>query len=782
MSLKIPGGAKGTGPSKVTTKELKPSRATAPEKSSVIFRFGGGDSIGSIHDPRMFMVKAPPYGSDRMIELCEGVIDRHLDLGLPKPDTKNAMEAFKIASRAHEGETREATGEHYIHHPLSVGEAMLDSGWDDIEISIPAAIVHDTVENTAKEPPDKKITIEKILKKLGPEIAGLLEGLTKIRKWGRSREYRDGINLHNLLVASKEDIRVLIIKIFDREDNSETFDKLMKKEPERAKRLIEETLEFFVPIAYGLGLRDKGNKIKENCYAALYEKEFQKVKKYVEKETSMVEGYGNNIEAINGAVNKTEDALRQKGINIKEVKYSPLSLAEVFDYCIEYFIKRDGKIDFDFLSRILHEFTILIDEKEDCFLTLGAVHSNFSHILHTFEDEGRKGLCEMIPIPNFIPSKIKIRTPKMDAFSRRGVLSFYRPDNPKWYKEIDYPWLEGLVKYFSTRKKKDVGSMRKIAQRYASSIMVYNRDGKEKSITPGLAVLDYAFNKIHTEVGIHAVGAMILRGGKIIFLSKKELGMPLQEYDLINIITDPNQYSTFDDLYRVVTNEARSEISVALKAQSKDIVIIEKGKEAFKQEIEKNKLYLNPEDLKMEWEKMIRGKKKKLRVFNGYFKHANTESRGYPVKGLDDLTYLIGIGVFTAEASVEKLIEFIKKRINNAKGKRKKLGNRWIYKLTIRAKEEPGVLANIFSPIGEDLKLNIRGHAQSDPFVMEGIEGEFVDLKIEVEIYDTFQKRQIENIIERAKGIKIISTDEEFVEVSAGLDTIPPPNSQKRNP
>src|SRR3954449_8893100 len=183
----------------------------------------------------------------------------------PKASSLMITRAYEVAADAHRQQVRRS-GESYIHHPLAVAKIVADLGLDDITIA--AALLHDAVEDT-------HITLEDVTAEFGPDVAGIVDGVTKLERLQfDSKEAQQAATMRKMLVAMAKDARVLIIKLSDRLHNMRTIAAM----PDwKQKRTAQETIDIYAPLAHRLGMQEMKWQLEDLCCAALHPKRYAEI-------------------------------------------------------------------------------------------------------------------------------------------------------------------------------------------------------------------------------------------------------------------------------------------------------------------------------------------------------------------------------------------------------------------------------------------------------------------------------------------------------------------------
>lgn len=454
---------------------------------------------------------------------------------LPEADVKILRRAYRFASEAHKEQTR-LTGEPYIEHPLETAYIL-----SEIKADLPivcAGILHDVPEDTDK-------TLEDLEKNFGPEIAKLVEGITKLGKikYRGIKRYRE--NLRKMFLAMAEDPRVILIKFADRLHNLRTLRGLVK---DKRKRIAQETLEIYAPIAGLLGISSLKWQMEDLCFKELHPKEYEKLRQRYEIERKAeLKEYIAQMKEIAGT------KLLQEGIKHEiEGRFKHL-----------YSIWQKMQIKNRAFDEIHDVFAlrIVVDNVADCYKSLGVVHSIWRPNYARFKDyiavpkpNGYRSIHTTVFGPEGKSTEFQIRTHKMHEESLYGISAhwYYKqptgnsPDTmPKWVKEI-LEIQRGVAtgQDFITEIKFDV---------FQDRIFVFTPKGDVHDLPRGATPIDFAYD-IHTDIGNKSVASRI--NNRIAPLDQE-----LKNGDVVEIITDQNRAGpNYDWLSFIKTRRARDKI------------------------------------------------------------------------------------------------------------------------------------------------------------------------------------------------------------------------------
>jgi len=711
-----------------------PNRTNLPREGA---RRPDASFISSIHNPLMCLAVSAPPGLLLFSELKIQIREHYEELKITVPDLSPLDEAFKLASLAHAGQFREA-GAPYINHPLEAALEMVKSGWVEIP-ALAAIILHDSVEDTVDKPLDQQITIPRIKEKLGVEIATLVDGLTKLRKLGRSKEMRNVKSFKKFIEFASQDIRIVGLKLFDRLVNSRTFDSLP---PDRARENALETLEIYVPIAYGFGLWQVKNELEANSLKILDHDAHGRIEGMMGEETGRTK---QEVSAVRRQVSAGIQKITRKRVEFT-VDYTANPLSDIYRM-----LREEGEIS---IEDKLHVFTIEIPEKY-CDRVIRVLHGLYNHIPETYADylsnprlNRYRALHTIVFIPGIGNVMFKIMSSEMRRLADLGILSGYTPQDTAWYKYFGdkYPWFDEIVGYLKERGSLTQGEIRDIMQGSVFSMQVFTSKGDAIRLPPKATTRDFAY-KIHTELGFEGVLAKVHRGRRTYI--DTDLSMELKPFDRVEVIRQAGRRPEVADLDKVVTVLAQREIRAYLRSLPPEVVVqnginyltIEMKRPVMKRITEKGKMekipcYISP--LGLGYVKEVSGRQ--IRVFGMVLKRLNAHV-AKEIKSVEDLFYLVGIGNLSVEPILSELVKYIDAIETRVRKPH-------IFKVTFETDDRPGILAAISRPIAK-LGLNI-----------VDVKTDYLDSKarliVQVRVFNNVHEAQVESIIgEVGKIIKV---------------------------
>ncbi len=452
--------------------------------------------------------------------------------------------AFVVADFAHAPQRR-ASGEPYIIHPIAVATIIAQMHLDTE--SIQAALLHDVVEDTSIEDED----LEKLF---GPTVKELVEGVTKLDKL-RFHDYKEAQaeNFRKMILAMTKDIRVILIKLADRTHNMRTLGALR---PDKRKRIAQETLDVFTPIANRLGISDIKAELEELGMAALYPMRYRVLK------SAVMRARNNRKEVVNSILETIKTRLKEAGIQAR-VLGREKRLLSIYKKMVNKELQFREIMD-------VYAFRIIIKDVDTCYRVLGQMHNLFKPRPNGFKDyiaipkiNGYQSLHTSLIGPHGVPLEIQIRTEFMDQMAARGVAAHwsYKESGSKpvstasqknaqvWIKNlIDLQQSAGSSMEFVEEVKKDL---------FPDSIFVFSPEGKIYNLPTGSTPVDFAF-AVHTDIGLHCIGASVNH-------HMYPLSRPLESGQSVEILLSPTARPNAIWLSSVVTSRARSKIRQYLK-------------------------------------------------------------------------------------------------------------------------------------------------------------------------------------------------------------------------
>ena len=412
----------------------------------------------------------------------------------PKASVALVNKAYDAARVAHISQQR-SSGEAYINHPIAVARIVADIGLDDI--SLAAALLHDAVEDT-------EITLEDVQRNFGDEVAGLVDGVTKLERLQfDSREAQQAATMRKMLVAMARDMRVLIIKLADRLHNMRT---LAGVPLDKQQRIAQETLDIYAPLANRLGMQEIKQQLEDLSFAALYPKRFAELDHLVSSRTPERDVY------LETAITEVRARLADVHI-IGDVTGRGKHLWSIY----EKMVQKDKDFDeiFDLVA-----LRIIVDSVRDCYGALGCIHGKWRPVVGRFKDyiampkfNLYQSLHTTVIGPGGKPLEVQIRTREMHERAEWGVAAHFA------YKQGtqsgDSDWLNRIIDWQSdiTDPNEFMAGLKSDLEQ--EEIFVFTPKGRVITLPLNSTPVDFAY-AVHTEVGHACVGARV--NGRLVSL------------------------------------------------------------------------------------------------------------------------------------------------------------------------------------------------------------------------------------------------------------------------
>jgi GTP pyrophosphokinase len=524
--------------------------------------------------------------------------------------------AYQFASRVHEGQLRKSNAP-YITHPLAVAHILAELHQDATIIS--AAILHDTIE-------DGHVTAEEIKKEFGPEIALLVDGVTKLGKIDFStKDEHQAENYRKMFLAMAEDVRVIIIKLADRLHNMRTLEFLPE---EKQKEISLETREIFAPLAHRLGIWRLKWELEDIAFRFLEPHQYYQIGERVALKRREREAF---IKNFNDQV-KTE--LDRFGLNA-QIKGRPKHFYSIYKKITEQGLEFNEIYD-------LLGLRIIVSTIKECYAVLGVIHANWKPIPGRFKDyiampksNMYQSLHTAVIGPSGHPIEIQIRTQEMEQTSEYGVAAHWRykegePHDKKFESKL--AWLRQFIEGQSDLKDAyDFLDNLKI-NLLVGEVFVFTPKGTVFDLPLESTPIDFAY-RVHTEVGHQCQGAKV--NSRLV-----PLDYQLQNGDIVEIIVSKHSHPKLDWLNFVKTSHARSKIKQWFKKQKREENIAS-GRAELEREL--NRYWLEPQ-----------------KFLN--FEYLEPIVTRYQITSFEDLLEAIGQGEISAKTLVHKILEIEKEK------------------------------------------------------------------------------------------------------------------------
>jgi len=486
----------------------------------------------------------------------------------PEADLELLRRAYVFSALEHKGQVRHS-GEPYLVHPLEVADLLADMKLDVAAVA--AGLLHDVVEDTLTTP-------ERIAELFGPEIAHVVEGVTKIGAIPfSSSEERQAENFRKMLLAMVDDIRVILVKLADRLHNMRTLQHLPE---DRRIKIAQETLDIYAPIANRLGMSKVKNELEELSFKYLEPKAYEALRAKVEAKRKMAER----------VIDQLTHTIRAK-LDDAQVPFIHLDGRIKRLYSINLKLKRQ-KIDlervYDFVA-----LRIITQSVKDCYAALGIIHQTWSPVPGRIKDfiamprpNGYQALHTSVVSENGFPFEVQIRTEEMHRQAEEGIAAHWKYKEGRVGDHRDeryFLWMRQLLEV-----QQEVRDPQEFLQNlkidlYPEEVYIFTPKGEVRSLQRGATPVDFAYT-IHTDIGNQCVGARV--NGKMVPLRTR-----LQNGDIVEIVTQSGHKPSRDWLTFVVSSRARSKIKHVLQGEERT-GSIELGRRLFEKEA--RRFGLNP--------------------------------------------------------------------------------------------------------------------------------------------------------------------------------------------
>ena len=519
-----------------------------------------------------FLLLPVDQGNSRLTQLIKTY--------LPKKEVDKVWEAYRFSEKAHSGQKRRS-GEAYISHPVSV--ACIAARFHLDSQSIQAALLHDVVEDT-------EVTESDIEFRFGKQVSVLVKGLSKLDKV----EFQDANeaqaeNFRKMLLAMTQDVRVMLIKLSDRLHNMQTIQSL---EESKKTRIAQETIDIYAPIANRLGLNNLYQELEDLCFEVLHPVRYKTIQKAIKasrgNRKEVIEKISNEISnKLNSVKTKSEITGREK---------NPASIHRKM---------LEDQTGFNQINDI-YAFRIIVNDINDCYLTLGTLHSLYNPIPGKFKDyiaipkaNGYQSLHSTLLGPFGVPVEIQIRTKNMHQLAEAGVAAHWlyktKDAHVTDLQQKTNQWLKRMLEIQNDSSNSLEFLEHLKVDLFPDEVYVFSPDGKIFALPKNSSTIDFAY-AVHSDVGNKAVSAKI---NQILV----PLRTKLSTGDHVEIITSTLAKPNPTWLNFVITGKARSQIRNYLRsAESKDLIFL--GEKMLNNAL--NAFHIHPTAIKKKhWNKLI---------------------------------------------------------------------------------------------------------------------------------------------------------------------------------
>ena len=481
-----------------------------------------------------------------------------------KPGSKEQVRvAFEIAAEAHKT-TRRKSGEPYILHPLAVAMICVEEIGLGVRSTI-CALLHDTVEDT-------DITLEMVEREFGPEIAKIVDGLTKISNVLDANLSQQAENFKKILLTLTDDPRVILIKLADRLHNMRTLDSMKR---EKQLKIASETVYVYAPLAHRMGLYNIKTELEDLSM------------KYMEPDSyryiadKLADTKRERTRYINDFIRPVKEKLTQGKFDF-EIYGRPKSIHSIWTKMKKKGVSFDEVYDLFAIRIILNSPPE--HEKEDCWKVYSLVTDEYNPSPERLRDwlsnpksNGYEALHTTVMGPHGKWVEVQIRTKRMNDIAEKGLAAHWKYKEGTTEENRFDKWFQQIRDMLANQDTNSIDFLQDFKLSFlAEEIYVYSPKGDIKMLPSGASALDFAF-AVHTAVGEKCIGAKV--NHKLV-----PIGHKLRSGDQVEIITSTKQKPKSEWLKMVVTTKAKSKIKDSLKEEKRKIA--EEGKNILHRKLE----------------------------------------------------------------------------------------------------------------------------------------------------------------------------------------------------
>lgn len=475
---------------------------------------------------------------------------------------REIVRAARVAAEAHKDQFRRS-GEPYVSHPVAVAGITADLGLD--EITVVSALLHDSVEDTG-------ITLDDINRQFGPEVAAVVDGVTKLDRLAfDSKEAQQAATIRKMFIAMASDWRVLLIKLADRLHNMRT---LAVMPVPKQQRIAQETLDVYAPLAHRLGVQQVKWQLEDLCFATLHPKRYAEIEQMVAARAPERDEY------VNKVLDQLRAQLEETGVHC-EVSGRSKHLWSIY----EKMVVRGKEFDdiFDLVG-----LRIITTHERDCWAALGVIHALWRPVQGRFKDYINspkfnlyQSLHTTVIGPGGKPVEIQIRTTEMHAKAEFGIAAHWS------YKEsasaAELAWMQ-RISDADTESSDPVSFLESIkADLEQDEVYVFTPKGRVIALSADSTPVDFAY-AVHTEIGHRCIGAKV--NGRLV-----PLDSPLASADTVEILTAKSETAgpSRDWMNFVASSRARNKIRQWFSRERREDAL-ESGREALSKELRRESM------------------------------------------------------------------------------------------------------------------------------------------------------------------------------------------------
>jgi len=488
---------------------------------------------------------------------------RCLKSKLKPGDRKSIRLAFEMAADAHKS-MRRKSGEPYILHPLAVARICVEEIGLGVRSTI-CSLLHDTVEDT-------DISLEDVERDFGPEIARIVDGLTKISNVIDVNASRQAENFKKILLTLTDDPRVILIKLADRLHNMRTLDSMKR---EKQLKIASETVYVYAPLAHRMGLYNVKTEMEDLAMKYLEPDTYKEIARKLSETKRERSRY------INEFIKPLNEKLEKGGFDF-EIHGRPKSIHSIWNKMKKKGVAFEEVYDLFAIRVILNSPPE--KEKEDCWKVYSLITDEYTPLPERLRDwlsnpksNGYEALHTTVMGPQGRWVEVQIRTRRMNEIAEKGLAAHWKYKEGGGDESRFDKWFQQIREVITTDGTDGIDFLQDFKTSFlAEEIYVYTPKGDVKMLPVGSTALDFAFS-IHSAIGVKCIGAKV--NHKLVPISHK-----LRSGDQVEIITSNKQKPSEDWLTFVITSKAKSKIRDALKEEKRKIA--EEGKYILQKKLE----------------------------------------------------------------------------------------------------------------------------------------------------------------------------------------------------
>lgn len=515
---------------------------------------------------------------DKVEKLLENLLDK-CRKNLPKCNEELIRKAFYMALEAHKDDRR-SSGEPYFYHPYAVALILANNIPLD-DISIAAALLHDVVEDTS-------VSLDKIKKEFGAELAEIIDGVTKISGYFKGQDIEKFENYRKLLLSLVKDLRVIIVKFADRLHNMRTISAV---NPDKQKRIAKETLEIYAPLAHRFGLWQIKWELEDLSFKVINPEAYKELTKKITNKRNERE------EFIEKFIKPIKEKLKDFPYPF-EIYGRPKHLYSIYRKMITRNKPFEEIYDLFAIRIILHT-----TDKTQCYYVMGIINQLYPFVPDRFKDyisipksNNYQSIHTTVIGPEGKFVEVQIRTQEMHEIAELGIAAHWKYKEGKFGSDDLDHYVNWIREVFDNAGKDDSDAMANFKLNlFQDEIYVVTPKGDVIKLPIGATPIDFAF-EIHTNVGYRCIGAKV--NNKIVPLDTK-----LHNGDMVEIITSKNQVPNKNWINFVVTHKAKMAIKKWMNKE--DERLVNEGREIWEKKLKKMKISFTQD----EFEKFFRSLK-----------------------------------------------------------------------------------------------------------------------------------------------------------------------------